>query len=132
MRSQGGFEALVVTSSLIFILTAVLAYSYFVGSQLSVLQDEADFFEDCSKLQSRLISSTLSDREIVTFFLYNLTIDGDTMTAYPLDPKINYLCPILVPVNGTITIPNRWYYPVNATKFVSEGGLVNITWGWYT
>ena len=132
MRSQSGFEAMMVTSSLIFILTAMLIYSYFISQDLDRMQNEADYFDSCSKLQVYLISSTFVDQETVTYFLHNMTLRGDLLTAYSEDPELHFVCPILIPVNGSILVPSEWYYPVNGTKFVSRGGIVNLTWGWYT
>jgi hypothetical protein len=131
MRYQGGFEAMVVASALIFILMAMVSYAYYVGQDLDVMQKEADYFDSCSKLQVLLVSSSFVDQEVTTYFLYNMTLDGDSLTAYPDDPEIHFVCPILIPANGSIVVPSMWYYPINGTKFVSEGGVVNVTWGWY-
>jgi len=132
MRFQGGVEAMMVVSALLLILFAMSTYAYYTTSQLNVMQEEADYFETCSKLQTLLVSSSLSDRNITSYFLYNMTVDGDILTAYTEDPNIQFVCPILLPVNGSIIIPQSWYYPVNGTKLVSRDGVVNITWGWYT
>ncbi len=120
-----------VVSALLFILLAMTTYAYFIQQQLDSLQKEADWFDECSKLQVMLLSATYSDRQIVTYFLYNMTVDNNTLTAYSPDPSVDFLCPVIIPANGTIIVPPRWYYPLNGTKFVSSDGQVNITWGYY-
>jgi hypothetical protein len=132
MRVQGGVEAMMVVSALLFILLAMTTYAYFIGQQLDPMQKEADYFDECSKLQTLLVASSLSDREIITYFLYNITLKAGSLTAYSTDPGTDMICPILIPANGTIIVPPSWYYPVNGTKFMSKDGLVNVTAGWYT
>lgn len=121
-----------VVSALLFVLMSMTTYAYFINQQLAPMQKEAEYFEDCSKLQTLLVASALSDRNITTFFLHNITLKGDVLTAYTTDPDTDMVCPILIPVNGTITVPQSWYYPINGTVFVSADGRVNVTWGAYT
>ena len=122
---------MVVTSALLFILLSMTTYAYFVQQQVDAMQKEADQFDECSKLQVLLVSSSLSDRQIVDYFLYNLTLQAETLIGYTPDPRLDLICPLLIPVNGTILVPSSWYYPVNATAFVSHDGRVNVTWGYY-
>ena len=64
MRSQSGFEAMVVMSALMFIFLAMSTYAYYVSQDLDSMQKEADFFDSCSKLQAFLVSSTLQCEKI--------------------------------------------------------------------
>lgn len=129
MRAQGGVEAMLVTTALILILLTVATYSYFVSQSINAYNKQVEFFQSCSQLQVDTLTASFIDQQKTTYYLTNFSVNGTFRAAYPIDGS-PYFCPLIIPVNGTISVPESWTSPFLATQFVSANNNVNITEGW--
>ncbi len=130
MRFQAGIETMSVVTMLIFIFMVVGTYVFYLNTQITSYKQETTFYTSCWKLMSYTTSAAFSDKNATTYFLYNYALTpkyhSANTTSFP-----DYYCQLIVPVTGEVVAPTNWEYPVNGTKFTSEDGVVNITWGDY-